>query len=257
MRYVKGTLYLSAFRDIPVLLQVRNSRFITHNQLWEFMQLGSFEYSRKSFNWRIKRLLDQGYIRAAEGTFGCGTAVYHITVEGLLQLETHGHFACVLNSRTRHIQNATQAHHALELNAIQLALAHAHLLANWQGEVQTASANTLSRTPLEKDFDAVVDVWSGTQLARFGLEYERTLKSTRMYEKVRSMLVRDGQIGCVLYLTSGFEAVFHLANELSGVAKRLAFATSASFRERLLDTPVITHPQQPQILFRELLHGMF
>ena len=257
MRYAQGSLSVNPQRDIPVLLQIRNSRFISHPQLFEFMQLSSYEYSRKSFNWRIKRLLDEHYICTSPGNFGRGARVYHITPKGLLQLEDHGHFATVLSSSTRYIPNASHAHHALELNNIHLALGRAQVLANWQGDIQTASSNTVSLTPLEKDFDAVVDVWNDTQLARFGLEYERTLKSARMYAKVRSMLESTDQIGCILYLTSGYEVTLHVAHELSGVGKRLAFATSASFKERLLDTPVITHPSQPEVVFRRLLHGMF
>ena len=33
MRYAKGGLVISAERDIPLLLQVRNSRFVSHAQL--------------------------------------------------------------------------------------------------------------------------------------------------------------------------------------------------------------------------------
>ena len=38
MRYAKNSLVINPERDIPLLLQVRNSRFISHQQLFEFMQ---------------------------------------------------------------------------------------------------------------------------------------------------------------------------------------------------------------------------
>ena len=38
MRYAKGTHSISASRDIPLLMQVRNSKFITHQQLFSFMR---------------------------------------------------------------------------------------------------------------------------------------------------------------------------------------------------------------------------
>jgi hypothetical protein len=257
MRYAKGTLSVSASRDIPLLLQVRNSKFITHDQLFEFVQSASFERSRNSFNWRVKRLLGSHYISGCNGNFGRGTAVYRITADGLNQIEDHGHFAAALNSKTLHLPHASQIHHALELNAIHLALIRAHLLIRWQSDVETASSNTISRSPLEKDYDAIVDVWNGKQLARFGLEYERTLKGAAVYDRVRLALGQDGKIGCVLYLTSGFDIVLHLAHELSGLPKRMAFATASIFREQLLDTPVVIHPDQPQAPFRELLRGVF
>ncbi len=257
MRYARGTLIVSGSRDVPALVQARNSKFITHQQLFEFMKADGYEYSRNSFNWRIKRLLSSGYLSVCNGNLGTGTAVYRITVDGLLQLEKHGHFATVLNSKTLHLPNQSQLHHALELNGIHLALVRAGILATWRSDVETASGNTISTIPLGKDYDAVVDVWNGNIMARFALEYERTLKSARQYERIRCALNSDSQIGCVLYLSAGVEIVLHLARELSGIPKRLGFATAAAFYQQLLDTPVITHPRQPVIAFRELLQGIF
>jgi hypothetical protein len=257
MRYAKGTVAVSLARDIPLLAQVRNSKFITHQQLFEVVQAGRFECSRPSFNWRMKRLLQSNHVSICEGNFGTGAAVYRITKDGLEQLENHGQFAVTLNSRTQHLPHLSQAHHALELNAIRLALVRADLLAGWQSDVETASSNTISPGPLKKDYDAIVDVWNGGQIARFALEYERTLKSARQYEKVRGALENENQVGCVLYLTSGFEIVLHLAHELSGISKRLAFATAPAFRHHLLETPVILHPHLPEVIFKHLLRGVF
>jgi len=257
MRYAKGTLALSSKHDIPLLLQVRNSRFVTHHQLFESMQLAAIEYSRRSFNWRIRRLLESNFMSICEGNFGYGAAVYRITRHGLLQLEKHGHFAAVLNSRTQHLPHVSQGHHALELKAVQLALARANLLASWQSDVETASFNTVSTTPLEKDYDAVVDVWSNDKIARFALEYERTLKGARHYERIRKSLETENKLGCILYLTAGDEIALHLARELSGIPKRLAFATAPAFRKGLLDTMVVTDTSRAEVPFRHLLRGIF
>ena len=257
MRYARGTYSISPERDIPILRLVRNSKFITHPQVFEMMHLAGKEYSRDSFNWRMKRLEQAHFVGRCEGNFGRGELIYRITTAGLLQLEDHGCFAAVLNSTTEHLPPATQVHHALELNAIHLALTRANLLASWQSDVETASLNTISRAPLEKDFDAIVDVWNGQTMARFAVEYERTLKSARQYERIRRNLQRDDRTGCVLYLTAGLEIAVHLCYELSGVGKRLAFATAPVFREKLLETPVLVHPDQPQEIFRGLLRGVF
>ena len=40
MRYAKGGLVINAERDIPLLRQVRNSRFVSHQQLFDFMKFG-------------------------------------------------------------------------------------------------------------------------------------------------------------------------------------------------------------------------
>lgn len=257
MRYAKGTLAVSSSRDIPLLLQVRNSRFITHQQLFELMQLGASEYSRGSFNWRIQRLLESNYISICDGDFGYTATVYRIARPGLIQLEKHGHFAAVLNSGTAHLPLLSQAHHALELKEVHVALARGNLLVSWQSEVETASSNTVSAAPLEKDYDAVVDVWNNDKIARFALEYERTLKSARRYEKIRHALEAESKLGCILYITAGEGIALHLAHELSGVPKRVAFATAPAFRKGLLDTMVVTHPTHAEVPFRDLLRGIF
>ncbi len=257
MRYPKGTFVVNCDHDIPLLLQVRNSRFITHQQLFELMVNSGREYSRKTFNWRVKRLVDFKCISICDGNFGKGALIYRVARGGLLQLEDHGHFATVLNSRTEHLPHVSQIHHALELNAIHLALAHADTLATWKSEVEIASANTLAAAPLAKDYDAVVNVWNEETLACFALEYERTLKSARQYDKIRQALESEDRIGCVLYVTAGLEMVDHLAQELSGIPKRLAFTTSPEFRKGLLDTPVVIYHDQPKVPFRQLLRSMF
>ena len=101
MRYAKGTYSISAERDIPILLTVRNAKFITQHQIFDMMFLSGREYSRDSFNWRMRRLTEADYISACGGNFGNGSVVYLISRKGLIQLENHDHFATVLNSHTR------------------------------------------------------------------------------------------------------------------------------------------------------------
>jgi len=38
MGFQKGVISLNPLRDVPLLLQVLHSQFITHDQLFEFMQ---------------------------------------------------------------------------------------------------------------------------------------------------------------------------------------------------------------------------
>jgi hypothetical protein len=256
LRYAKGTVSISTERDIPLLLQVRNSRFVTHQQLFKFMQHAA-ESSRRSFNWRIRRLLRERYISVSHRVSGRGNLVYCITRQGLVELEHRGQFATVLNSRTQHLPHPSQAHHALALNSIHLELIRRNLLVSWQSDVETASSNTVSRDPMGKDYDAIIDVWNNDTAARFGLEYERTLKSAQQYEKIRRVLEDEPTLSCVLYLTAGEQITLHLAYEFSGISKRLAFATLADFEEHALDTMVMTDPDHPRVPFHQLLRGVF
>ena len=238
MRYAKGSLVINPERDIPLLRQVRNSKFVSHHQLFELMKLGGFDHSRNSFNWRVKRLLDSGHIGICHGVYGAGSAVYRVAKDGIALLEHHGQFTAVLHSNTEHLPHLSQVFHSLELNAVQLALARANLLAGWQSELEIASFNTISRSPYQKDYDAIVDVWVGDRKVRFALEYERILKSLKQYERIRAALEGERQVECVLYLTSGMEVLVHLVHEFRSVRKRLAFAGAATFERHLLDTVV-------------------
>ena len=238
MRYAKGSFVVNPERDIPLLRQVRNSKFVSHHQLFEFMKLGGFDRSRNSFNWRLKRLLDSGHISICQGIYGAGSAVYRVSKDGILLLEHHGQFTAVWHSNTKHFPHTSQVFHALELNAVWLALARANVLAGWQTELEIASFNTISRVPYQKDYDAIVDVWIGENTARFALEYERTLKGRAHYERIRTALEAEQQIEFILYLTSGMEVLVHLLREFRSVRKALAFGTATTFEGHLLDTRV-------------------
>jgi hypothetical protein len=253
MRYAKNNLVIQVERDIPLLRQVRNSKFASHSQLFELMRFGGSERSRDSFGWRVRRLLKAGFLSICEGAFGAESAVYRITREGIALLEHHGQFTTVLHSKTEHLPHSSQVFHSLELNRIQLALANENLLANWQSEIEVASFNTISCSPYQKDFDAIVDVWVGNQRARFALEYERSLKSYRQYERIRAALRAERQVGCILYLTSGMEVLVALVRELNSVPNRLAFANARDFEQMLLETKVITYRNLASTNFRELL----
>lgn len=253
MRYAKDSLVISGERDIPLLRQARNSRFVSHQQLFEFMKFGGFDRSRNSFNWRVKRLVKFGQLDFCQGAYGAGSAVYRIARGGIAQLEHHGEFTTVLHSNTAHLPHPSQVLHSLELNRIRLALAHKNLLASWQSEVEVASFNTIARSPYQKDYDAIVEVWIGEKTARFALEYERTLKSCKHYERIRVALQAERQIGCILYLTSGVEVLLHLVREFESVTKPLAFANARDFATTLLDTTVVTGRDASTTRFRELL----
>jgi hypothetical protein len=253
MRYLKDSLVIQAERDIPLLRQVRNSKFITHLQLFEMMKFAGSEHSRDSFGWRVRRLLKAGLLSSCTGTLGAESPVYRIAGQGIALLEHHGQFTAVLHSKTQHRPHPSQVFHSLELNQIRLALANENILANWQSEIEVASFNTISCAPYQKDYDAIVDVWIGDQRARFALEYERSLKSYRQYERIRAALQAEKKIGCILYLTSGMEVLAHLFDELRSVPDKLAFADARDFERMLLETQVVTASNLAGAHFRDLL----
>jgi hypothetical protein len=257
MRYPKGATFVSETRDIPLLVEVRNAKFITHAQLYELLRLSSLEYCREAFNWRVRRLVQGDYISRLDSDFGRGTTVYRINRAGLVRLADHCQSTVVLNAETAHLPHPSLVPHSLELTEIRLALARSNLLLAWKADIEIASENTISLSPLAKDYDAIVDVWINDRAARFGLEYERSIKSAQRYGRIRKSLESEDVLNPILYLTSDDGLARHLAAQLSTTPKRLAFATAKTFRESLLDAMVITFIDEPRVAFRSLLGGVF
>lgn len=253
MRYARGSFVITTQGDIPLLRQLRNSRFVSHQQLFELLQYDAVASCRRTFNWRIQRLLNTRHVERLQTVSWQGSPVYSVTQDGLLELESQGEFAIALHSRTRHMPDRTQVFHALELNAIRLALARNALLVSWQSEVEISSINMVSGAPYQKDYDAIVKVWIGSEVREFALEYERSLKSAKQYEKVRAALEAERQIGCVLYLTADPDLLLAILYQLTPVSKRLGFATARSFREQLLATSVTTDANRGMVTLEEFL----
>ena len=253
MRYTKGSFVITAEGDIPLLRQVRNSRFVSHQQLFELLRHDALVSSRSTFNWRIQRLLKAHHIERLEAVYWEGSPVYSVTQNGLLELESQGEFAVALHSGTRQMPDRTQVFHALELNAIRLSLARTALLVSWQSEVEISSANMVSGAPYQKDYDAIVKVWVGDEVREFALEYERSLKNSKQYEKVRAALEAERRIGCVLYLTVDANLLLALLYQLTPIAKRLGFLTARSFKEQLLAASVTTETNRAMVTLEEFL----
>jgi hypothetical protein len=253
MRYPKGTFVITPERDIPLLRQVRNSRFVGHQQLFELLHCEAVASCRSTFNWRVQRLLKTQHIERVESVSWQGSPVYSITQNGLVELESQGEFAIALHSRTRRMPDRVQVFHALELNAIRLALARNGLLVSWQSEVEISSTNMVSGTPYQKDYDAIVKLWVDDEPREFALEYERCLKSAKQYEAIRAALEAERQIGCVLYLTADPALMLALVHQLTPASKHLGFATARSFREQLLATSITTEANRAMITLEEFL----
>lgn len=239
MSFPKGSTIISAAYDIPLLLQVRNSKFVSRPQLFEFLQHQGIVTSHDIFAWRLRRLLKSQHVRVVEGLDWQGCRVYSIARNGLMELESRGEFAIALNSHSRHWADRVHVFHSLELNNIRLALTRSSLLSAWQSEVEITSANLVSAA-FQKDYDAVASIRRGDQQYEFALEYERSLKNAKRYAKIRAALECERRVPAILYLTSGCDLMLALIYHLTPLAKPVAFATARAFLDNLLATPVMT-----------------
>ena len=69
---------------------IRNAGFISHAQLWEEMETAEVERSRRSFNWRLQRLVQTDLVTKLPPKIPYKGAVYTISRLGLECLEACG-----------------------------------------------------------------------------------------------------------------------------------------------------------------------
>ncbi|PYY25034.1 MAG: hypothetical protein DMG62_00195 [Acidobacteria bacterium] len=183
---------------------------------------------RRTFNWRVQRLLHTGHIARLHTVSWQRSPVYSVNQNGLRQL------------------------HALELNAIRVALVRNALLIEWRSEVEISSNNMVSGAH-PKDYDAIVKIWLGNEIREFALEYERSLKSAKHYERIRAALEAERQIGNILYLVADSDLMLAILYHLTPLAKRIGFTTVRSFKEQLLAASVTTDADREMMTLQGFL----
>jgi len=198
MGFQKGSITLNPRKDIPLLLQVLHSRFITHDQLREFMLLDDHERERPRFNWRVRRLVRGGLLNRDCARPITPSPVYSITPVAALILAEH--CAVLDNGKQKDTSSANDLRHSIGLNDLHLALAGQRVLEDWQSELAIRAKNELTPFGYVKDYDAIVTVRIGDRSVRFALEYERTPKKSRDYLQIRNLLEQENQIYRFLYI---------------------------------------------------------
>ncbi len=233
---------ISLQKDVPLLLDVRNCNYVSHQQLFELLQRDGVETSRSSYDWRVRRLLKCHYLESVTTTGWQGCPVYTIGQNALLYLESVGECAVAFNSATRRRRDHATVCHALEINAIRLALLAQGQLVEWKTEMQVGSYNMVAEQPYQKDYDALVTMSVGDQLYDFALEYERTLKSSKRYERILEALEAEHQVDCILYLTADPVLLRTLIPRMIPITKSIAFTTARAVREQSLAATVLAFP---------------
>jgi hypothetical protein len=198
MGFAKGSISLSPARDIPLLLQVLHSQFITHDQLREFMAFGGYELKSDSFNWRVRRLVESGVLQRHSGPGVTPVVIYSIGSLGKLVLAEH---FPVMDQR-RHKDAVSHVHliHSLELNRLHLSLKGQGVLVSWQSEMSIRATNELTPDVYVKNYDAIVTVRLESRHLSFALEYERSPKKPKTYWRIRTLMEQEQKIRRFLYV---------------------------------------------------------
>jgi hypothetical protein len=255
MRYPKGSIQLNQSRDLPLLRQILRSEFVTHSQLFEFMQLNHYEHSRNSFDWRMRRLVARGLALRQTLLAGLGEVVYSVTSSAAALLQSMGEHCLIgpIRSNARHANR--NALHAIGLNEIHLSALRAHILLRWTGAMEIRSQNELTRFGFAKDYDAIVLVGTDYGEQRFALEYERTPKTAKSYRAIAACINREIQVRQVLYLVPNYDLLRFVSGFFGDAQKRVYFGLVRDWHAKLLDMPVSDYSVKRQLRFREAFSG--
>lgn len=239
MGHYKGALAINAYRDIPLLRQIRDSTVVSHSQLFRFMALGHYESRRDVFNWRLRRLVHHGLVKRKQVPHVSPDYLYSISQSGSHCLEQHGDFF-TSGARESILNRVDSTHfsHDLQVNDIHLALLEAGILRSWIPERKLRSLTDHMLSPYTKAYDAVVEVRLGSGQLRFALEYEQTQKEIRRYLEVRQALERERNIGLILYLVHTNSLMANISQHFNGCRRRVCFALVQEFKKDLLETQV-------------------
>jgi hypothetical protein len=253
LRYPKGSVQLNESRDLPLLRQILRSEFVTHSQLFEFMRLDHHERSRKSFDWRLRRLVGRDLIRRQIDPACTGNSVYSIGTKAAFLLQGAGEYCLVGRGRFNGKEAERSVLHAMGLNEIHLSLLRTGLLARWTGSLEIRSQNELTAFGFAKDYDAVVAVRTGAGEQRFALEYERSPKPMRYYRDVAASLNREAHVDRVLYLVCNYDLLQFVSGFFANSERRVFFGLVKDWHDQLLDMPVCCGSTTRCLRFRDTL----
>lgn len=238
MRYRKGSIELSLSHDLPLLRQILRSEFTTHTQLFEFMRLSHIERSRKSFDWRLRRLVRRGFVVQREVPMCGAQPVYSIGRSSALLLQGRGEYS-LLGLHRRNCNDVDPSTlHAVELNEIQLTALRSGLLARWTPAVEIRSQNELTGFGYAKDYDAIVAVCTDVGRNRFALEYERTPKAAKFYRAIAADIAQEHHLDRILYLAPNYDLLRFLSTFFTNAKPPVYFGLVRDWHERLLDMRV-------------------
>ncbi len=238
MRYPKGSIQLNQSRDLPLLRQILRSEFVTHSQLFDFMRLNHCEYTRKSFDWRLRRLVDRELVRRQTMPGCTGEFVYSVGTGAAILLQGSGEYCLIGRGRFGGKEAERSVLHAIGLNEIQLSALRAGLLVRWVGSMEVRSQNELTGFGFAKDYDAIVTVRSEAGEQRFALEYERTPKPMRYYRDLSAALSRETHVNQVLYLVSNYDLLQFISGFFRSSRCRVFFGLVNDWHGQLLNMPV-------------------
>ena len=112
----------------------------------------------------------------------------------------------------------------------------------WQFETEVRADNDFTSFGYRKDYDAIVTFGMNGSSAQVALEYERTGKSTREYERICAELNLETRVSVFLYLARSLQLQSFLLHGFRMTTRRLYIGIFQEFcgdprQVRLIDSP--------------------
>jgi hypothetical protein len=258
MRYRSGSIRLSLVEDDPLLWQVMQSRYISHEQLWKCASLRNSITPRSTFNWRIARLVAHGFLRRLDiPAAGHQGTVYSVRRMGLEHLASRGECVADFDWKVRRPEDAGLGSilHSLGLNEIYLRFRDTGTLASWRWETEIRAHNELTSVPYTKDYDAIVSLRRMGHEVQFALEYERMAKSGGRYAAIRKLIEAEKHLKLFLYFTSHYNVLSFVRQHFEGTLQDVYFGLAGDFRENALDMRVMSSKLLSKPLNEVLFNG--
>jgi hypothetical protein len=252
MRYLKGSVSISETFDLPLLLHVRNARYISQRQLRILLQYGETDLARNRLAWRLDRLAHSEYIRILEQR-AHGQKIYSIGHKGLVYLEMMGFGVLSLSSLKKRLLDPILMMHSLELTDIRIALDNSGILELWKSDLEVSSENIATGNQYAKDYDAVATLMIEGEFVQYGIEYERSTKAYARYQELRGILAEERKLAGILYFVSGIERFFTVVAALEGAHRGLLFCCADGFEQRRTDALSVRISSQPSLTLGQAL----
>src|SRR5215831_1932758 len=155
MRHLPGMIAISEQADLPILRTVYRAGHLTMSQLYEFLHpVRLTKNTRDSFNWRVRRLVDHGFVDRTKIN-GLGN-VLSLGLDGELFLQGKEPTIVERLSRKSATNGRNGIWHDVDLFGIQLALRREGVVTSWQYETEIRATNDFTPFRYCKDYDAVV-----------------------------------------------------------------------------------------------------
>ena len=162
--------------------------------------------------------------------------VYSISRAGISEMIGKGeHYSGSLNTV---VPPGGHVQHALELNDIHLALKRTGILVRWTPESDIRSRNEFTDIGYVKDYDATVAVRLDNREHRFALEYERTPKAKRHYQRIWKRIEAETDLGHFLYLVPNHDLLSLLVKVFRDCSRQVHFGLRSDFLAETLSLSV-------------------